>query len=172
MSIQTPAPRSSAFTAAVFSMLIPGLGQAYQRRWHAALLFVSPLFLITALVAGYEVGLRIGIAAKGGMFARGYHNQGTTGAFVANGSVVNITTDSERYNGVYTVMDTGPKVQGRQLDLYIWSCTEALQFGRQRGRVTILRMGWDPKATPPGLIDRVEGLFKRPDGTQPPRRLP
>ena len=44
---------------------------------------VSGRDLITALVAGYEVGLRIGIAAKGGMFARGYHNQGTTGAFVA-----------------------------------------------------------------------------------------
>ena len=39
--------------------------------------------LITALVAGYEVGLRVGLAAKGAMFARGYHNQGTTGTFVA-----------------------------------------------------------------------------------------
>jgi 2-methylcitrate dehydratase PrpD len=39
--------------------------------------------LIAALVAGYEVGLRVGLSAKGGMFARGYHNQGTTGAFVA-----------------------------------------------------------------------------------------
>ncbi|MEI7605555.1 MAG: hypothetical protein WCJ78_05185, partial [Chloroflexota bacterium] len=60
MSIQTPAPRSSAFTAAVLSMLIPGLGQAYQRRWHAALLFVSPLFLITALVAGIYVAEGLG----------------------------------------------------------------------------------------------------------------
>ena len=32
----------------------------------------------------------------------------------------------QRYNGVYTVMDTGPKVQGRLLDLYMWSCHEAL----------------------------------------------
>ncbi|HVC59433.1 MAG TPA: MmgE/PrpD family protein [Acetobacteraceae bacterium] len=39
--------------------------------------------LITAMVAGYEVGLRIGVAAKGPMFARGFHNQGTTGVFVA-----------------------------------------------------------------------------------------
>lgn len=39
--------------------------------------------LITAMVAGYEVGLRVGLTAKGGMFARGFHNQGTTGAFVA-----------------------------------------------------------------------------------------
>ena len=60
MSIQTPAPHSSAFTAAVLSMLIPGLGQAYQRRWHAALLFVSPLFLITALVAGIYVAEGLG----------------------------------------------------------------------------------------------------------------
>ena len=39
--------------------------------------------LITALVAGYEVGLRIGIAAKAPMFTRGFHNQGTTGVFAA-----------------------------------------------------------------------------------------
>jgi 2-methylcitrate dehydratase PrpD len=39
--------------------------------------------LIAALVAGYEVGIRIGLAAKGGMFTSGFHNQGTTGVFVA-----------------------------------------------------------------------------------------
>ena len=31
-----------------------------------------------------------------------------------------------RYNGIYTVLDTGPAVQGRQVDLYMWSCNEAL----------------------------------------------
>jgi 2-methylcitrate dehydratase PrpD len=39
--------------------------------------------LIVAMVAGYEVGLRIGLALKGGMFKSGFHNQGTTGVFVA-----------------------------------------------------------------------------------------
>ena len=39
--------------------------------------------ILTAIVAGYEVGLRIGIAAKAPMFTRGFHNQGTTGVFVA-----------------------------------------------------------------------------------------
>src|SRR3954463_8837219 len=29
------------------------------------------------------------------------------------GSVVNIATGDIKYNGVYTIMDTGPKVQGR-----------------------------------------------------------
>lgn len=39
--------------------------------------------VIASVVAGAEVGIRVGIACKGGMFTRGYHNQGTTGALVA-----------------------------------------------------------------------------------------
>src|SRR6186713_1954975 len=71
------------------------------------------------------------------------------------GSVVNIAAGDARYSGVYTVMDTGPRVQGRVLDLYMWSCHEALKFGRKEVQVTVLRLGWDPTASSPGLIDRV-----------------
>ncbi len=46
--------------------------------------------LITAMVAGYEVGIRIGLAAKGGMFKSGFHNQGTTGVFVAAAAAARI----------------------------------------------------------------------------------
>jgi 3D (Asp-Asp-Asp) domain-containing protein len=74
------------------------------------------------------------------------------------GSVVTLATGDPEYNGVYTIMDTGPKVQGRHLDLYIWSCNEALAFGRRRIEVTVLRLGWDPRASSPSLIDR---LFRR-----------
>lgn len=38
---------------------------------------------ITAMIAGYEVGIRIGLATEGRMFKRGYHNQGTTGTLAA-----------------------------------------------------------------------------------------
>jgi 2-methylcitrate dehydratase PrpD len=38
---------------------------------------------IAAMIAGYEVGIRVGQATQGGMFKRGYHNQGTTGAVAA-----------------------------------------------------------------------------------------
>ena len=55
-------------------------------------------------------------------------------------------------------MDTGPRVQGRVLDLYMWSCHEALAFGRKQIEVTVLRLGWDPNASTPSLIDR---LFRR-----------
>ena len=39
--------------------------------------------LVAALIAGYEVGIRVGLAARGGMFKSGFHNQGTTGVFVS-----------------------------------------------------------------------------------------
>jgi 3D (Asp-Asp-Asp) domain-containing protein len=79
-------------------------------------------------------------------------------ALLPVGTVLNITTDATKYNGIYTVMDTGPKVQGRVLDLYMWSCHEALAFGRKDVQVTVLRLGWSPSASSPGLIDR---LFRR-----------
>jgi hypothetical protein len=56
-------------------------------------------------------------------------------------------------------MDTGPAIQGRQLDIYMWSCTEALRFGRRAVDVVVLRMGWDPRASPPSLRD---ALLNRP----------
>jgi 3D (Asp-Asp-Asp) domain-containing protein len=98
-------------------------------------------------------------------------------ALLPVGSVVNIATGDSKYNGVYTVMDTGPEVKGRELDLYIWSCTEALRFGRRPVQVTVLRLGWDPKASSPTLVDR---LFRRREATQsvpkpeppPPAGLP
>jgi 3D (Asp-Asp-Asp) domain-containing protein len=60
------------------------------------------------------------------------------------GSIVQIDGVPDQYQGIYTVLDTGPKVQGRQLDLYMWSCHEALAFGRRPVTVTILRRGWKP----------------------------
>ncbi len=44
---------------------------------------VSGRDFITAVAAGYEVALRIGLAATGSHFMRGYHFQGTCGAFGA-----------------------------------------------------------------------------------------
>src|SRR3954467_10776912 len=39
--------------------------------------------LITAMVAGYEIGHRVGSAATMSLFFRGFHPQGTSGVFVA-----------------------------------------------------------------------------------------
>lgn len=59
------------------------------------------------------------------------------------GSVIQLDGVDEKYRGVYTVLDTGPEIKGRELDLYIWSCYEALEFGRRPVDLTVLRLGWN-----------------------------
>jgi 3D (Asp-Asp-Asp) domain-containing protein len=92
------------------------------------------------------------------------------------GSVIDIDSLETRYNGIYTVLDTGPSVQGRQVDLYMWSCNDALAFGRRPIHLTVLRLGWNPRATTPGFLDRLftapDRLFKRPQPAPTPEPLP
>ena len=49
-------------------------------------------------------------------------------------------------------MDTGPAVQGREIDIYMWNCNEALDFGRRSIAINVLRLGWNPKASAPASI--------------------
>lgn len=60
------------------------------------------------------------------------------------GSVVQLDGGPAQHQGIYTVLDTGPKVQGRHVDLYMWSCYDALAFGRRPVTLTVLRLGWTP----------------------------
>ena len=76
-------------------------------------------------------------------------------ALLPVGTVVRVDMPNSRYSGIWTVMDTGPAVQGRLIDLYLWSCHEALAFGRRPIRLTVLRLGWSPQMSAPTLIDRV-----------------
>jgi 3D (Asp-Asp-Asp) domain-containing protein len=85
------------------------------------------------------------------------------------GTVVQIGAPELRYDGIYSILDTGPAVQGRQVDLYMWSCNEALRFGRRPIRLTVLRLGWNPQATTPSFMDRLLG---RPDSSPHPGPLP
>lgn len=84
------------------------------------------------------------------------------------GSVVQIEELGEKYDGIYTVMDTGPKVQGRHVDVYLWSCHEALQVGRRPMRLTVVRLGWNPQASRPGLIDRLFKAREKKQAEQTP----
>lgn len=61
------------------------------------------------------------------------------------GSIVRIIDGP--HAGLYTVMDTGPAVKGRKIDIFMSSCERAAKFGEQTLRVRVLRRGWDPKAT-------------------------
>ena len=81
------------------------------------------------------------------------------------GSVIQIESLSPRYNGIYTVMDTGPAVQGREIDIYMWNCNEALAFGRRSIAINVLRLGWNPKASVPAAI--AANIIARPDTAAP-----
>jgi 3D (Asp-Asp-Asp) domain-containing protein len=80
-------------------------------------------------------------------------------ALLPVGSVIDVTARNPKYSGVYTVMDTGPAIKGRVIDVYMWSCHEALAFGRMPIELTVLRLGWNPQATTSSFFER---LFKRP----------
>ena len=86
------------------------------------------------------------------------------------GSVIEIDSLPQKYNGIYTVMDTGPAVQGRLVDLYMWNCNEALRFGRRAVHVKVLRLGWNPLATTPTFLGRL--FKKREPPALPSRPLP
>jgi len=63
------------------------------------------------------------------------------------GSVIQVGGVPDQYKGIYTVLDTGPEVKGREIDVYIWSCYDALAFGRRKVELTVLRLGWDQTRT-------------------------
>jgi hypothetical protein len=46
----------------------------------------------------------------------------------------------------------------------MWSCNEALQFGRRPIHLTVLRLGWNPRATTPSFLER---FFKRSNPVEP-----
>jgi 3D (Asp-Asp-Asp) domain-containing protein len=132
--IQTRDSRSEAsVTRIVEATMLPQAGQRLQ-------------FSATAYCKGETtasgVGVRTGIAAA-------------DPAILPVGSVVRLETPNPRYSGVWTVMDTGPAVRGRSVDLYLWSCKEALQFGRRKVRLTVLRLGWSPENSIPGMVDTL-----------------
>ena len=49
-------------------------------------------------------------------------------------------TNAGPYSGEYEVGDTGGKVKGRRLDIYIANDAEAKKFGRKRVRVRVLQL--------------------------------
>jgi 3D (Asp-Asp-Asp) domain-containing protein len=106
----------------------------------------------SAQVAELKTGTKISFVAtaycKGQTTASGVRvKRGMAAAdprMLPQGSIVQLDGVPEGHEGLYTVLDTGPAVKGRHVDLYMWSCHEALAFGRRPVTLTVLRLGWDP----------------------------
>jgi 3D (Asp-Asp-Asp) domain-containing protein len=91
------------------------------------------------------------------------------------GSVIQIDSLGNRYNGIYTILDTGPAVQGRHIDIYMWSCNEALAFGAKKVPLQVLRLGWNPRASTPGVIRSIldqRQQQKAAEQSAPPASVP
>ncbi len=85
--------------------------------------------------------------------ATAYCNQGVTssgapagpGIVAADLAVLPMGTliwlDAGDYSGVYQVMDTGRLVKGRLVDVFIPGEDQAIDFGRQKVKVIVLRYG-------------------------------
>ncbi len=58
------------------------------------------------------------------------------------GSVVRLRAG--KYSGIYTVMDTGSKIVGRRIDIYMPTRAEAMNFGSRSVTVEVIRHGWNP----------------------------
>jgi 3D (Asp-Asp-Asp) domain-containing protein len=61
------------------------------------------------------------------------------------GSIIDVRAGD--YSGIYVVMDTGGKVKGKIIDIYMPNYDEAMEFGRQPVVVKVLRHGWHPEST-------------------------
>ncbi|MGQ9897128.1 MAG: 3D domain-containing protein [Acidobacteriota bacterium] len=62
------------------------------------------------------------------------------------GSVVKI--HAGQYSGLYHVKDTGGRIRGRRLDIYMPATRDAIRFGRRTVRVEVIRTG-RPQRTKP-----------------------
>jgi 3D (Asp-Asp-Asp) domain-containing protein len=49
-------------------------------------------------------------------------------------------TNAGPYSGEYEVGDTGAKIQGRKLDIYIANHAQAKKFGKRRVKVKVLKL--------------------------------
>ncbi|HUR33250.1 MAG TPA: 3D domain-containing protein [Vicinamibacterales bacterium] len=131
----------SRYVTLPLSLIEPGFDPAAAPQPGARLAFTA-----TAYCKGQVTSS--GVAAQRGVSA-------ADPALLPIGSVVQLDFRNDRYDGIYSVLDVGPEVQGREIDLYMWNCNEALQFGRVPVRMTVLRLGWNPRATTRGFFDRL-----------------
>jgi rare lipoprotein A len=96
---------------------------------------LSARVLSTFQAAAYSV---TGTTSSGDLTSRG--TVAADPAVLPVGTRIRIT-GAGRYSGVYVVNDTGPKIAGARIDIYMPSRLEAKRFGRRRVRLRVLPRG-------------------------------
>jgi 3D (Asp-Asp-Asp) domain-containing protein len=55
------------------------------------------------------------------------------------GTKLSVVAPGKSYAGVYTVLDTGSSIKGRDLDIFMPSCARAKKFGKRHLKVHVFR---------------------------------
>ena len=95
----------------------------------------TPLrFIATAYCKGQTT--RSGIPVRSGIAV-------SDPAILPLGSIIRVSSTGT-HDGLYTILDTGPAIQGRMIDIYMWSCYEALELFVDPFGLTVCRAPSEP----------------------------
>ena len=78
-----------------------------------------------------------GVPAQRGVAAADLHR-------LPIGTRLRVVAPGKPYAGVYTVLDSGSEIKGRDLDIFMSSCSAAKRFGKRPVQVRILTPGKSP----------------------------
>lgn len=62
------------------------------------------------------------------------------------GTVIQVRGAGRRYDGRYKIVDTGSRIDGNEIDIYVSNDAEAKQFGKKPVRVRVVSMP-EPKSS-------------------------
>jgi 3D (Asp-Asp-Asp) domain-containing protein len=124
--------RLTVFYSLTILFLAPN-GIAWQKASRGAAVFTA---------TAYSDG---GVTAKGNITKPG--TAAADPAVIPLGSKVRVT-GAGAYSGIYSVTDTGQKVGGHSIDLFIPNQAEAKAFGKKEVQVEILATGDNVKGAP------------------------
>ncbi len=107
-------------------LLFAGVGLAAPRPERLDGKFVATAYSVTGITASGEYTHRHVVAADP--------------AILPIGTRIKIRR-AGRYSGEYVVADTGTKIVGRKLDIYLPSTPECMKFGKKPVRVRVIELG-------------------------------
>ncbi len=117
---------SIALACAALLLVVPPLSLAAQRKPNVNGRYVATAYSVTGITASGEWTHRHVIAADP--------------SILPIGSRIKLRR-AGKYSGEYVVADTGTKIVGRKLDIYLPSTPECVKFGKKPVRVKIIELG-------------------------------
>jgi 3D (Asp-Asp-Asp) domain-containing protein len=125
--LQGPSRLLMRVTMAAFGALLPAIAvDAEAPHPHLNGTYVATAYSVTGITASGEWTHRHVIAADPDI--------------LPIGTRVKIRR-AGKYSGEYVVADTGAKIQGRKIDIYMPSTAECVKFGSRRIRIKVIELG-------------------------------